>query len=63
MRLVAALLVEVRDHLGVAVRAEGVARLEVGAQLPEVVDLAVEHDLDASRPRWPGAGRRPSRGR
>ena len=41
----AALLVEVDDHLGVGVRREAVAaRLELRAQLAEVVDLAVEDD-------------------
>ena len=40
------LFVAVRDHLRVAVGPEGVARLEPGAQLLEVVDLAVEHHLD-----------------
>ena len=35
------------DHLGVAVRAEAVpARLELGADVGEVVDLAVEDDPD-----------------
>ena len=34
------------------------ARLELDAQLPEVVDLAVEGDDDVGRPRWPSAGGR-----
>ena len=51
---VSALLVQVHDHLGVGVRREAMpARFELGAQLGEVVDLAVEHDLHASRPRSP----------
>ena len=46
-RAVAPLLVRVHDHLGVRVRAEPVAvRLELGADLGEVVDLAVEDDPD-----------------
>ena len=43
----ALLLVEVRDHLGVALGREAVAaRAQLVAQLAEVVDLAVEHDDD-----------------
>ena len=43
----ALLLVEVGDHLGVALRGEAVARaLQALAQLAVVVDLAVEDDRD-----------------
>src|SRR5207247_2599339 len=45
----AVLLVEVYEHLGVAVRAKTVTgALELGAQLPVVVDLAVLDDVDAA---------------
>ena len=47
--VVAVLLVEVHDHLGVAARGEPVAlRLELGAQRAKVVDLPVEDDLDGA---------------
>jgi hypothetical protein len=45
----AELLVQVHDHLGVAVGGKAVApAYEVCAQLPEVVDLAVQHDSDGA---------------
>ena len=45
----AELLVEVRDHLAVAVRTQPVAApLEPAPQLELVVDLAVEHDCDVA---------------
>ena len=57
------LLVEVDEHLRVAVGAEAVAgALELGAQLAVVVELAVLDDVDRRRPRSRSAGRR-SRGR
>src|ERR1700694_2010645 len=47
--IVAMLLVEVNDHLGVAASRKAMtARLELAAQLPEVVDLPVEDELDAA---------------
>ena len=43
----AVVLVEVDDHLGVALRREAVpAAAELGGQLLVVVDLAVQHDDD-----------------
>ena len=50
------------DDLGVAVGAEAVAeRLQLGAQLAEVVDLAVEDDARAPVGRRPSAARQPAR--
>lgn len=42
----AEVFVEVDEHLGVGVRAEGVAPFEFAAERAEVVDLAVEGDPD-----------------